>query len=372
MLGSDMAVLESGEVRTDLPCTVKPMEPVLSFDLKFHAGFDVTIPMRELAGNENLLTILFRVTPAIDMDNPTFFVQRVRVPKIEEDAKGEATIQGFFNLGEGSYRVDWLMRDRAERVCATNWNAEAALSVRDKQMGLALAPGMVARAETDFFGEEPPVARIPQNPISVKVLVNFAPSNPAAPQMRPVDTLALVSILRSIARDPRIGKFSVIAFNVQEQRVVYRQDGSDRIDFPAMGEALESIKYGTVDASRLAVKNGATDFLTQLIQQEAASAEQPDALIFAGPKVYLNAALPDEPLKALEAEVECPVFYLNYNLNPQAAPWRDSIGQAVKRLHGTEFTISRPRDLWNSTSEIVSRIVKSKQARSAAAGGGSH
>ena len=35
-----------------------------------------------------------------------------------------------------------------------------------------------------------------------------------------------------------------------------------------------------------------------------------------------------------------PVFYMNYNLNPQANPWRDAIGTAVKYLKGVEYTIS--------------------------------
>ena len=40
--------------------------------------------------------------------------------------------------------------------------------------------------------------------------------------------------------------------------------------------------------------------------------------------------------------------------------WRDAIGNAVKALKGTEFTISRPRDLFFAWSEIIGRIVKFK------------
>ncbi|HYZ85505.1 MAG TPA: acetyltransferase, partial [Bryobacteraceae bacterium] len=58
-----------------------------------------------------------------------------------------------------------------------------------------------------------------------------------------------------------------------------------------------------------------------------------------------------------------PVFYMNYNLYPQAVPWNDTISKAVKILKGTEFTITRPRDLWFAVTEMVSRIVKLKQER---------
>jgi hypothetical protein len=91
--------------------------------------------------------------------------------------------------------------------------------------------------------------------------------------------------------------------------------------------------------------------------------DHPDAVVFAGPKVMLDAAVPEETLKPL-ADVEYPVFYMNYALNPAAVPWRDSISRAVKIFKGTEYTISRPRDLWFAMSEMVSRIVKSKHGRS--------
>ena len=77
----------------------------------------------------------------------------------------------------------------------------------------------------------------------------------------------------------------------------------------------------------------------------------------------LDEAVPQETLKPL-ADVEYPVFYMNYALNPQAVPWRDSISQAVRMFKGTEYSISRPRDLWFAVSEMVTRIVKSKHVRS--------
>ena len=60
------------------------------------------------------------------------------------------------------------------------------------------------------FKEEPPIQRTQNEPpLNVKVLVNFAPQNSLSAALQPLDTSALVSILRSISRDPRIGKFSI-------------------------------------------------------------------------------------------------------------------------------------------------------------------
>jgi hypothetical protein len=364
MVNSDMAILETQDARKDIPCTVTPGKAILGFDLRFHAGYEVTVPLKDLAGSENQLTILFRVTPQDRKDQPAYFVQHIHVPALEENAKGDATLDGKVDLGEGNYHVDWMMRDRSERVCSFYWDVDAMLAPKDKEIGLALPANQVERLQTEQFIEEPPVARTAApHPLNIKVLVNFAPQDKDAASLQPFDTLALVSILRRISREPQFGKFSVVAFNIQEQRVLYRQHSEDKIDFPALGDAINSVKLGRVDVKRLAQKHGDTDFLTELIRKEMSGEDHPDALVFAGPKVMLDESVPQDTLKPFAPEIDYPVFYMNYALYPQQTPWRDSISRAVRVFKGTEYTISRPRDLWFAVSEMVSRIVKSKHGR---------
>jgi len=358
---SDMAVLETQEVRKDLSCTVDPVKPTLGFDLRFHGGYEITLPMRDVAGNENLLSILVRVTPEDRKDEPSYFVQRISVPKLPEDARGDAVLGGLFDFGEGKYHLDLVMKDRSERVCSFYWDAEAVLSDRDKEIQPAIAAGAVERAEYEQFNEEPPVERAPGKPLNIKILVNFAPQNASLSSLRPIDTLALVTVLRRLSRQPQFGKFSVVAFNVQEQRVLYRQSSAERIDFPALGRAIQDVQPGKVDLKQLSQKHGEVSFLSDLIKKEIAN-DHPDALIFVSPKVLLDDSVPEEELKPLASDVTYPVFYMNYNLNPQAIPWKDAIEKAIRNFRGTEFSISRPRDLWFAVSEVVSRIVKSNQA----------
>jgi hypothetical protein len=361
---NDLAVLEAREVRKDLNCTVYPVKPELGFDLRFHSGFDISLPLSEVAGQEDQLTILFRVIPDLHKDRPSYFVERIPVPKIEDDAKGDASLHGVVDLGEGSYHVDWLMRDRSERVCSFYWDSEAVLPAKDKLVEVALPAGTAVPALREQFLEDPPVERAQGSaPLNIKVLVNFAPQLSDAATMRPSDTVALVTMLRRISREPQFGKFSVVAFNIQEQRVVYRQSSAEKIDFPALGEAVRKIKLGTVDAKLLAKKHGEVDFLADLIRKEIATGDHPDAVIFAGPKIMLDDSVPDEVLRPFATDVDFPVFYVNYNLYPLDMPWRDSMSHAVKLFRGTEYTISRPRDLWFAVTEMVSRIVKSKHGR---------
>src|SRR5689334_16332936 len=53
LFNSDAAILEAEDSRKDLPCTVTSVKPQLGFDLKFHSGYEVSVPLKELAGTEN-------------------------------------------------------------------------------------------------------------------------------------------------------------------------------------------------------------------------------------------------------------------------------------------------------------------------------
>ncbi len=369
LIPTDMAVLELQEPRKDLPCTATPVKPALGFDLRLHAGYTVAVPLKDLAGSQGVLTIVFRVTPALHKDQPVYFSQRVRMPLISDDARGEVEMEGSFDLGEGTYHVDWLMRDPAEEVCSSYWDVEAALADSDRDVSLVLPPGEVHATELEPFREEPPVERTQQDrPLNVKVLLNFAPQRTNSVVLRPLDVKALVSILRSVYREPRIGMFSVVAFNLQQQRVIFRQDTASRIDFPALGTAVDSLALGTVDVRRLGEKHGDTQFLSSLVKREVSGGNF-DAVVFAGPKALIEENVPAEDLKQM-GQIDSPMFYMNYILDPHTVPWRDAIGNVVKFFKGAEYTISRPKDLWNALSEIVARIGEDKKGASSASAAG--
>src|SRR5260370_2478870 len=153
---SDAAILEAQEIRKDIPCTASPIKPILGFDLKFHAGYDVSIPLKELAGSDNQLTMVFRVSPEHHPDEPVYFSQHFPVPAIDSDAGGNTVLTGMFDLGEGKYHVDWLMRDRAERICSSNWDLEASLTSKDKQIALDIPATTVQPPDTEPFNQNPP------------------------------------------------------------------------------------------------------------------------------------------------------------------------------------------------------------------------
>ena len=103
LLSSDSAVLDLEENRKDLPCTVTSVKPMLGFDLRFHSGYEITVPLHELSGDGNLLTIIFRVSTS-DKDSPVYFSQKYNVPNLDADAN-DIPIETIEIAHEGLERI---------------------------------------------------------------------------------------------------------------------------------------------------------------------------------------------------------------------------------------------------------------------------
>jgi hypothetical protein len=225
---------------------------------------------------------------------------------------------------------------------------------------------MVAERAEGPFGEQPPVGRAAAEPLHVKILLNLSPLKPQQSILKPIDRAVLLSMLRSITREPGVRRLSLVAFNLREQRIIYHQEDGDRIDFAALDKAAQSPTAGTISYSLLTDPRSETHFVTKLLtDQLGAQTSSPDAIIIVGPKVTLEKKVPLDPLKEGGAAA-CPIFYLNYNPNPFEEPWRDTIGSALKAYKGAmAYDIVMPRDLGAAMRDMLSRIGKRPRSEAA-------
>ena len=346
LIGTDRAVLNAGVTRTDLPCSVTPLPPKLGFDLQFLAGYRVDIPLRALAGGGDHLRILFRIRPLNEREESYHFLDRYNVPPIEPDAEGNATLGGSYTLGPGSYRVDWLMRNSREEVCADHWEIETRDVADVADLSGRTTAYKASSRNPDIFAEDPPVMRsASRRLLHVKVLVNFTPTDPRDVRLRSYDLRNLISILRAISREPGFGAFGLTAFNMQQERVIFEQDAVSRIDFPGLGEAVETIEGGMVDFAQLTDDNSGPRFLASLLERHLGPRQPaPDAVIILGPKLVLERRVSVERRAGADG-ARIPVFYFIYDATPSAYPWRDAISNALKPRKALEYTITFPKDL---------------------------
>lgn len=358
IIASDGAVLASDAARSDLSCRVEPLEPRMDFELKFQAGYLIHVPMAELASDGDRLNVLFRIRPLEEKTvAPFYFTQHFNVPPIREDATGSVTLPGRYVLGPGRYRIDWLMRDRAGRVCSSHWETEASSLEKYEQLAAAATANTIAADRRGLFLEEPPVMRgdTAKKPLHLRLVLNLSPLDPSKPKLSEYDLASLVAMLRALHREPGIGLFSMTAILASQEKIVYDMPRSSRIDFEALGEAIEGIASGTVDFSALKDPHSGERFLAGVLNHALSVGEnRADAVIFLGPKVSRDAHIPSDLLH-IDGK-HPPTFHFVYNRNPQSHPWRGAIGDALKPLGLVEYPIARPKDFGAALADFVRRL----------------
>jgi hypothetical protein len=369
---SDVAVLGAEANRSDLPCTVEPLEPKLEYDLSFQAGYVARVPLAALAGAGNELRVLFRIQPLdVEGAEPMYFRERYDVPSIEEDAQGEATLPGKYRLGPGLYKVSWLMRDRAEKVCAHAWEVRAETLEGFEKLAASPEAARISEWSDEIFVDDPPIRRAAGKLLHVKLMVSFSPVDLAKVKLSEYDMRAVVSMLRVLAREPQIGEFSVVAYNAHEERVIYETRRTPRIDFKELGEAVNKSLSGMVNIEQLQdeessekfVKALFTSHLTRKGVSESEDATPPDAVVFLGPKVVFEKPA-SAALLASSARLAVPVFYFIYNRNPRSYPWKDAVSAGLKNFSIEEFDITGAKDFGRSMQQWVEMLAHLRESGS--------
>jgi hypothetical protein len=359
-----MAALAAREPRTELSCPVTSDKPVLGFDLRFHSAYHVGLPVKALADAGGWLQVAMRVTPMAETENSAYLAHRFPISGVPLDSKGEVILTGGFDHGPGRYRVDWIMRDARERVCTSHWELEARAGTAKQDLPLTLGPNQIFDVDRNLFSNRPQIKQDVTQPLRIKLLLNLSPSNPQDSVLRSADAAVLLSILHSVADQPGIAVSALVAFNLRDQKIIYRLEKADQVDFLALDRAIQSPTMGTIDISLLRDPQSETHFATGLlIDQLGAQTDPPDAIVIVGAKGSLDRKIPLDSLKA-KGSARCPVFYLNYNSDP-SEPWPDTIGAALKAYKGAAiYSIVLPRDLGIAMKELFARIVRRLGPRS--------
>jgi hypothetical protein len=351
----ELAVLDASTSRREFGCRFKKQSPMLGFDLRYQAGWEAEIKVNDLRVFNETFRIAMRVTPVAPAGEPLLLTDYAGLPPLDALAGQSLTTSGGFALGPGRYRADWFLRDSRNRVCSEHWTIEVK---RKDDLRIAIAPGVAEPSSPgrSFRRVDPEPAQAQGKPYHIKILANFSNTFPGRATLNQRDVSAVAAILRTIAREPRFARYSLAAFNMDEERVFYESTGTSRIDFPSLGRAIGELKLGVIDYQRLADKTSATKFLTRILTEHLdPQAERPDAVLIVGPKFFLDRKVPQEALDAI-AGARSPVFYLNYVGRPGLFPWRDALGDAVKKYGGKEFRITFPKDLGEALAEILHQV----------------
>ena len=84
---------------------------------------------------------------------------------------------------------------------------------------LRLPDGTVQPEPKEKFEGGMPGTREGEHSLNVLLLLHIAPQAPGAAEIQPAETAMLLSIVRHMAQEPRIGTYSVAAFNLDQNEI---------------------------------------------------------------------------------------------------------------------------------------------------------
>jgi hypothetical protein len=250
-----------------------------------------------------------------------------------------------------------LLLTFGDAVCRKQWQVQAKLKRPFSQLQLALPADTTGELPPDPF-EDPAqeVTRAP-NGKYVKLLVNFSPAGLKSTIMDGEDVRAVIAILRAVSHEPDFGRFSLVAFSSDQERVLHRQPIAPKIDFRTLGRVVRRLRTGVVSIRQMRDPRSTTHFLEKLLAEELYPGQQPPAaVVVISPKVSLDERLSERDLAA-RGRLRCPVFLLTYNPEPAADPWQGVLARAVKNAYqGLAYTVASPRDLGKAILRLRSEL----------------
>ena len=332
-------------------CRARAFRPFLGFQFSFLSGYFIEVPVRDLVGPPNELLVTVTVRPISVEGREAVSFDREFQTRAIPPQRGSVELSGSLALGEGKYDIQWQLRDRFGRFCSASWTVEAKLSKKDRGMPMALGPGEVAPSVVFLFRDEMSVrGGLADKKLRIKLLVSMDVRRRRQVTIRLWQYSRLIAILRSLSRNPSLVEFSVIAFSLEDQQILYQQDYAHSINFPALGEGLGGLTPATVNFDELG-KTKEQEFLASLLAEQLGDDREADAYVFVGSDMRVGKKIPRETLAPL-TQPGAPVFYLNSTRHP----WRGMLGNAVKTLNGTEYKIRLPREVADAVTKMVEGI----------------
>lgn len=339
-----------------LKCSIAQWRPALDFAFRFNAGYVVSCRLGIFEGRKVSVLIYSRVTP--EGKPAVLFGERYPLPAVTPEmlggmdptkSKTNIGMSGAFGVGEGNYSVEVLVTDDRNRSCRKQWKVHVARERSQRNLPIAIQPLAVEPLIAAWDISPPPRGA----GLRLTVLLDAAPISPSQSKLRAWDRAFLVESLYSLLRQAPCKSLRVVAFNLEQQRELFRSEQFDGAAFVNLDRALGDIETATVSVQALKKRNS-PEFLVALAKRELAAAESSDAVIFLGPNTRMTAKTPADLLPARKAGSP-PFFYFEYFPWP-GGNFPDAIAQLTKALDGRTFAFHSPAELGQAIQKMLTQL----------------
>jgi len=330
---------------TPLACEVRGFKPELDLAFRFGTGYSLSVPLKQFQGPDRQLAILMRVTSLPD-GLPVYLGSRVFLPPVPKTNEVMES-GGVFLVGEGKYRVDWVMYDDQDRVCRHSWTLTAALKGSQRAIKAAIPAGTVAGISGRGL---PPASNMRDQgaPFRLTVMLQAAPASPRRTTLQPRDRVMLLGTLATMLNRMPVSWVRLVVFNLDQQRELYRRDDFHLSQIGEVSQSINQLNLQKVDFAVLRNRNGDKDFLTALMDGEAESADRADVVVFLGPYVREAKSAPDPN----PAAASLPFFYFQLKSPFIETPFSDLVAKAVGRAKGKVIVVKYPADFAGAMVQV--------------------
>ena len=342
-----------------LKCEITPTKPFVDFAFRFEAGYIVQCPMEQFGGRETALSSFLRIQPAASA--PVVLGDRGNVPALPPSLEGRVNFKhlhnwiefsGVFALGEGDYAIDLVISDDHDRTVRKHWRIEAKLHGKEQKISVLVPPNTARSvALSPWRGRE----RRSRTGLRLTVLLNAAPIRPLDSKLRAWDRAFLLGSLASLLHEVDCASIKLIAFNLDQNKEIFRQEDLDHAGFRKLARSLQDLELGTVSYRTLQRQANWAELPLRLLADEG-SGKQPvsDAVVFLGPRARIRDKLAKESLRIPEG-LRSRVFYFEY-FPFMGDEFPDGIHYLTSALNGTVLKVHSPGDLATGIAKMQKRL----------------
>jgi hypothetical protein len=359
-----------------LNCSLEPSKPSLSFGFRFRAGYVFSVPLSQFTPAAHRWTILMEISP--DGARPVRLIDIERVPAMPK-SRADAQAGGGYLLGEGHYRVRWVLIDDLSRVCRKEWQIDVKLHRGESSAKVAMPPHSVAELSLRGVSNADRHPD-PGRPIRLTVLVDAAPlyqRRLTKAVLSPGDNGFLLGAVSALLERIPTSFVRVVVFNLEQQKELFRRDGFALESLDDMARSLNGLRLAAVDSQVLLNPNGHVTFVARLVNQELRSTPPSDAVVFLGPRERYQDKVPAEAIDPVPSPSP-QFFFLRYRpfqnasrlLRPDPCDPSSNRGSsdAQERAPGRGHpclgvplgTFSDPGSFSNDTVSLAVKILKGK------------
>jgi len=340
-----------------LRCLIQPQKPRLDFAFRFDAGYIISCSLAKFEGRASEIFAYARVTP--EGGKPVLLGDDYRLPAATEVRKSSQLKQNFemsggFAVGEGRYEVEVVVVDQATgRTSRKRWRAGVGHGPGARTAESAIPPHSVMP-----MGARPWPVKMDTSGkgLRLSVLLDAAPINPRTPALRAWDRAFLLGSLSSLLKEIPCASVRLRAFNLDQQRELFRQDQFDDSGLIALAASLRTTELGTVSYRVLQQQQGWLGLLLDYVNSELRAADPADAVIILGPRSRYFGDLPRG--KPQGRETPNPHFFY-FEYVPGRLPsslYPDPLESLTRRLDGAVYYIFSPGDLAHSVQKMLTRV----------------